>query len=97
MLHKVPHYDKGDLRRMLLVLVAMEKVQVPTMVSIAQYTNIDRRTVTHLIAQAQEQAGVVIEKDGPVYKLCDWGPLFKKTGAMRAAEGALGNISVSLK
>ena len=82
-------YPKGDLRRMLAVLGAIEGMQDATLVKIVARTGIDKKTVTNLIAQAGEQAHVVIDKNGPVYAITDWGPVFKKAGAKMALTGAL--------
>lgn len=82
-------YPKGDLRRMLCVLAAIDTLENPTLVRIADRTGIDKKTVTYLIEQARVQAGVEIEKNGPVYKLVNWGPVIKKAGAKLALTGVL--------
>ena len=66
---------------MLSVLAAIDTLSPATLVRLSARTGIDKKTVTHLIEAARIQAGVVIEKDGPVYTLRDWGPVLKKTGA----------------
>ncbi|MEH6688760.1 MAG: hypothetical protein V7693_16040 [Halopseudomonas sabulinigri] len=83
------NYPKGDLRRMLAVLGAIEGVRDATLVKIVARTGIDKKTVTTLIAQAGEQARVLIDKKGPVYEIADWGPVFKKSGAKMALAGSL--------
>ncbi|KKN85100.1 hypothetical protein LCGC14_0282690 [marine sediment metagenome] len=83
------NYPKGDLRRMLAVLGAIEGMRDATLVKIVARTGIDKKTVTTLIAQAGEQARVLIDKNGPVYEIADWGPVFKKAGAKMALTGAL--------
>lgn len=82
-------YPKGDLRRMLCVLAAIDSLDNPTLVRIVERTGIDKKTVTHLIEQARVQASVEIEKNGPLYKLIKWGPVIKKEGAKKALTGAL--------
>lgn len=84
-----PAYPKGDLRRMLLVLGALDAVPGATLVQLAGNTGLDKKTITSLIRQAGEQAGVKISKDGPAYRLEDWGPVLKKSGAKMALTGAL--------
>lgn len=86
----VPHYAKGDLRRMLVVLVAIDSLENATTVSIGKHTGLDKRTVMHLIEQAASQAGVQIEKQGAVYNIIDWGPLLNKAGAQLAVHDQLG-------
>jgi hypothetical protein len=45
-----------------------------------ELTRIDKKTVTNLIEQAREQAGVVIAKPSPAYTIQEWGPVIKKPG-----------------
>ena len=85
----IPKYPKGDLRRMLSVLAAIDSLESATLVRIVERTGIDKKTVTNLIDQAQEQAGAKVEKSGAVYTLVDWGPVIKKSGAKMCLTGAL--------
>ena len=81
-------YPKGDLRRMLSVLGAIDAGHT-TLVKIVAATGIDKRTVTRLVAQAREQAKVEIAKNGPNYRIQKWGPVLRKDGARQALTGAL--------
>ena len=82
-------YPKGDLRRMLQVLGAIEAIPDATLVKIVERTGLDKKTITSLIGQAGDQAKVTISKSGPVYKIEDWGPVIKRTGASKALSGSL--------
>lgn len=82
-------YPKGDLRRMLAVLAAIDAIPHATLVKIVAMTGIDKKTITSLVVQARAQAGVVINKDGPIYSIEDWGPVIKRGGAKMALTGAL--------
>lgn len=84
----VPQYPKGDLRRMLSALGAIEAGHC-TLVQIVAATGLDKKTITSLIAQASEQAGVTISKMGAKYSIDAWGPVLKKEGAKKALTGAL--------
>lgn len=86
---EVAQYPKGDLRRMLSVLAAIDLMQDATLVKIVAKTKIDKKTVTNLIEQARVQAGVSVVKTGPVYVIEDWGPVIKKSGAKMCLTGAL--------
>lgn len=88
-MNNVPQYPKGDMRRMLNVLAAIDSLPEATLVRIVERTGIDKKTVTNLIDQARTQAGVKIEKTGAVYRLEDWGPVIKKAGAKMSLTGAL--------
>ena len=83
-----PQYPKGDLRRMLAVLGAIDAGH-KTLVQIVAATGLDKKSVTSLIAQAGEQARVVISKTGATYSIDAWGPVLKKEGAKMALTGAL--------
>lgn len=83
-----PQYPKGDLRRMLAVLGAIEAGHC-TLVQIVAATGLDKKTITSLIAQAGEQAHVSIGKSGASYNIEAWGPVLKKEGAKKALIGAL--------
>ncbi|CAJ0780334.1 hypothetical protein [Ralstonia chuxiongensis] len=85
----VPDYPKGDLRRLLAVLAAIDTTTDATLLKLVARTGIDRKTVTLLVQQAREQASVRIEKAGAVYRLLDWGPVIKRAGALRALKGTL--------
>lgn len=85
----VVKYPKGDLRRMLSVLAAIDILPDATLVKIVATTALDKKTVTTLIAQAIAQAGVQISKSGPTYAIESWGPVIKRTGARLALSGAL--------
>lgn len=83
-----PQYPRGDLRRMLAVLGAVDAGH-STLVQIAAATGLANKSVIFLLAQAGTQAGVVIAKRGPVYSIEAWGPVLKREGARKALTGAL--------
>lgn len=74
---------------MLTVLAAIDTIADATLVKIVARTGIDKKTVTMLVQQAAEQAGVRIEQGGSIYRLIDWGPVLKRAGAKMALTGAL--------
>lgn len=82
-------YLKGDLRRMLAVLAAIDLIPDASLVKIAARTGLDKKTVTHLVEQAREQAGVIVTKNGPVYTLDSWGPIIQRSGALEALQDAM--------
>lgn len=87
-------YKKGDLRRMLSVLGAIAELEHATLIRIAARTGLSNKTVTALIEQAREQAGVTIEKVGPRYRISDWGLAIRPEGAASALTGALNAPSI---
>lgn len=86
---EVPDYPQRDLRRMLVVLAAIDIIDDATLVKIARYTGIDKKTVINLIEKARTQMGVVIEKADSVYVIKSWGPVIKRAGARLALTGEL--------
>ncbi len=84
-----PAYPKGDLRRMLVVLGAIQEAGGATLVEIVARVGLDNKTVSDLIAKAQEQAGVRVAKVGAKYTIIDFGPVFKIAGCKQALTGAL--------
>lgn len=89
MMERAPHYAKGDFRRTLSVLAAIDSLKPATLVKIVERTGIDKKTITSIIEQARVQIAVNISKNGAVYAIEDWGPVVKKTGAKMALTGAL--------
>lgn len=88
-MNQAPQYPKGDLRRMLSVLAAIDALESATLVRVAERTGIDKKTITGLINTARSQAGVMIVKQGAAYSIEDWGPVIKKGGAKMCLTGAL--------
>ncbi|MEK8034197.1 hypothetical protein AACH06_25505 [Ideonella sp. DXS29W] len=87
---KAPTYPKGDLRRMLAVLAAIDALGPDaTLVKISALSSVDKKTVGALIGAAVAQAGMTITKDGPTYSIESWGPVIAKKGAKLALTGAL--------
>jgi DNA-binding IclR family transcriptional regulator len=86
-------YPKGDLRRMLAVLGAIQGAQDGiTLVQIAKRTGLSNKTVLDLMDQAAEQAAVTISKTGVRYSIADLGPVFKRAGVNLALRGALNTL-----
>lgn len=89
---QAPQYPIRDVRRMLVVLGAIDALKPATLVKISELTGLDKKSVTTLIARAQEQTGVVIRKTGPEYVVADWGPVLKRSGCRMALAGAVGKL-----
>jgi len=80
-------YPKGDLRRMLGILAALDDGPA-TILQIADKTGLSRKTVADLLDQARDQAGVEIAKDKSFYSVREWG-IFKKTAVKKLLQCAL--------
>lgn len=80
-------YPKGDLRRLLAVLGAIDQLAHPTLSNISValgFGPTGGHTVKRLMEQASEQAGVKISRTGFVYRIDDWGPALARDGALMA-------------
>lgn len=80
---------------MLSMLAAIDELSNATLINIAEMASLDKKTVSVLLTQASTQAGVHLVKTGSAYKISDWGPVFKKTGARMALAGAEYAIDVT--
>ena len=76
--HGVPQYPKGDARRLFVLLAAIERLQRPTLTTIADYTNHNKGTISADILKLRTQYGVIVEQNGPVFCIRDWGDLLHK-------------------
>lgn len=80
-------YPKGDLRRLLAVLGAIDQLAHPTLSNIAMalgFGPCGGHTVKRLMEQARDQAAVRIARTGFVYRIEDWGPALTRDGALLA-------------
>ncbi len=83
-------YPKGDLRRMLAVLGAIEQLPQPTLTSIAIALGFGAKgghTVARLIEQAREQALVEVTKSHFRFRIDAWGPVLRREGVIIAWNG----------
>lgn len=74
------------MRRMLSVLAAIDTLPIATLMTIVARTGLDKKTITRMVEQAREQAGLDIEKLGPVYRIKSWGNILRREGAIQCLE-----------
>lgn len=89
-----PQYPKGDLRRMLAVLGAIDSLgEGASMSNIGLLTGLDRRTVCTQVEIARQQAAVQIvtwtriKGRIMIFYVEDWGPYIQQSGAKLALDG----------
>lgn len=85
--HGVPQYPKADARRLFVLLAAIDKLERPTLTSLADYTGHNKGTIDADVAKLIEQYGVAIVKTGPVYDIESWGEILKKNGVKKVLQG----------
>jgi len=84
---EVKRYNKGDVRRLLVVAAAISELGSPTLVQIAAFTGHNKGTIPSDVEKLRTQLGVTIEKDGPRYTLKDWGGTLKRNGVKKVLYG----------
>lgn len=85
--HGVPQYPKGDVRRLFVLLSAIDQLERPTLTSLANFTGHNKGTIDADVFKLREQFGVSIDRDGPVFRLRSWGEVLKKNGVKAHLRG----------
>ncbi|MFX1767943.1 hypothetical protein PWP93_36345 [Paraburkholderia sp. A1RI-2L] len=88
-----PQYGKGDFRKVLMVLAAVQNLQDDdqgaSLLRLVDATGLDKKTVFSSLRLATMQAGVHVEQVKACYRIVDWGPLLLPQGAALALKGKL--------
>ncbi|HSY28740.1 MAG TPA: hypothetical protein VK832_14625 [Burkholderiaceae bacterium] len=79
----VVQYPDDDIRRLFVLLSALELLERPTLAAVADLTNLNPETIDDDIERLQEQFGVQIHKLGNVYRIESWGDVLKKNGVLK--------------
>jgi hypothetical protein len=79
----VVQYPHDDVRRLLVLLAALDLLERPTLQAIADLTSLNPETIDDGIERLGEQFGVQIHKQGHVYRIESWGDILKKTGVQK--------------
>lgn len=79
----VVQYPEDDIRRLFVLLAALDLLERPTLATIADLTSLNPETIDDDIERLQEQFGVQIHKLGSVYRIESWGDILKKNGVLR--------------
>lgn len=88
--HGIVQYPKGDARRLMVLVAAIDIMERPTLNSIARYTSWNKGSVFRDIDKVQRELGVTIEKNGPVYSIQAWGDRVNREGVIKCLTG--GNL-----
>lgn len=98
-----PNFKQADVRRLLVVALAIWESPRAVLGDLTSSTGMANQSVIDTIARLS-QLGIVISKEGPIYRLDDWGPLLagQRVKAFIEAQGkseqnALGNQIASLR
>lgn len=80
-------YQRGDIRKLLRLALAMEDLESPSLVNLVQETGLSKQPVLDDIKRMQTQLGMVIEKEDFCYRLRSWGPVLKGSDSVRVFLG----------
>ena len=79
----VLQYPPGDVRRLFVLLAAIDLLERPTLSAIADLTSLNLETIEAGIAQLHAQFGVQILRQGHAYHIESWGDVLKKAGVIK--------------
>ncbi|MYM92629.1 hypothetical protein [Duganella vulcania] len=81
--HGVVQYAKADARRLFVLAAAIDSLDRPTITTLAEFTGHNKGTIGADVQKLIEQYGVQIEKDGPVFRIANWGEVLKVKGVKK--------------
>jgi hypothetical protein len=79
----VPQYPKGHTGRLLVTLAAIDKLERPTATSVANLTGLSKGKIDDYVHALKAELGVTVTKEGPEYRIDNWGELLKKMGVRK--------------
>ncbi len=74
----VIQFPKGDVRRLLVLVAAIDRLERPTITTLAKYTGHNKGVIQKDVAKVSEQLGIIVEKHDATYSVSDWGEIVKK-------------------
>ncbi|MBV8665663.1 MAG: hypothetical protein JO269_04185 [Burkholderiaceae bacterium] len=86
----VLQYPPGDVRRLFVLLAAIDLLERPTLSAIADLTSLNPDEIDAGVARLHEQFDIQIVKFGHTYRIESWGDVLKKTGVVKRMKNANG-------
>lgn len=83
----VPQYPKGDARRLLVLLAAIDALPRATITTLATRTGLNKGTIAIDIGKLRSQYGVEIDFRDHAYEIRDWGSLLRRSGVNQLLKG----------
>lgn len=77
------NYQRGDIRKLLRLALAMEDVESPSLNNLARETGFGKQALIDDIKRMQTQLGMTIEKQDFCYSIRDWGPVLRGSDSAR--------------
>lgn len=81
----IPQYPTDDVRRLFVLLCAIDLLERPTAAAIADLTGLEREAIDAGVMRLREEFGVDLARVGEVYRIESWGEVLKKNGVRRHA------------
>ena len=76
----VPQYPDTDVRRLIVLLAAIDLLERPTQSAVADLSGYPRGAIDAGVMRLREELGVNLHRVGEIYHIADWGPLLKENG-----------------
>lgn len=76
----VPQYPADDVRRLFVLLAAIDLLERPTQSAVADLTGHPREAIDVDVQRLREEFGVNLHKVGDVYHIESWGEILKQRG-----------------
>jgi hypothetical protein len=85
--HGVVQYPKGDVRRIFVLIAAIDLLRRPTITELEQYTGWNRGSINRDISKISVQFDVSIVKQDGAYRILDWGQVLRREGVKKSLTG----------
>lgn len=79
----VQAYQRGDIRKLLRLALAMEDVDSPSLNNLSRETGFGKQALIDDIKRMESQLGMVIEKRDFCYHIRNWGPVLRGSDSVR--------------
>lgn len=79
----VPQYPDDDVRKLFVLLAAIDLLERPTQSALADLSGHPRESIDAAVHRLREEFGVKLHKVGEIYHIADWGDVLKLRGVRR--------------
>lgn len=83
----VPQYPDEDVRKLFVLLAAIDLLERPTQSALADLSGHSRESIDAAVQRLREEFGINLHKVGEIYRIIDWGDLLKLRGVKRHLKG----------
>ena len=83
----VPQYPDDDVRKLFVLLAAMDLLERPTKTALADLSGHPPALIDDAVLRLREEFGVNLHKVGEIYHIAGWGDVLKARGVKRHLKG----------